>query len=124
MTHVFYLFGVLFIIYSMIIMASYKEYTNFLNKLKQKQDKQDKPDTTAALTGCFIALVSVGFLFWSVLGLLTFQWPVFVLLIVFSFIPTKHYVIRLFKSLVILAILVFIVLNAYHFNIDVLSFIK
>jgi len=63
-------------------------------------------------------------LFWSVLGLLTFQWPVFVLLIVFSFIPTKHYVIRLFKSLVILAILVFIVLNAYHFNIDVLSFIK
>ena len=124
MTHVFYVFGIFFIIYSMMMVVSPKKYNDFLKQIKDKQDKQEKPDTTVALTGCFIALVSIGYLFWLVIGLLTFQWPVFVSLIVLSFIPAKHYVIRFFKSFLILLVLVFILLNAYHFNIDVLSLIK
>lgn len=124
MIHVFYIFGVFFIIYSLLVVVSPNQYNDFLVRMKAMNDKQEKPDTSMAIAGCLIALVSISYLLWLVIGLLTFQWPLFIVLLVISYIPPKHIVIRFFKSLVALVMLVFILLNAYHFNIDVFDFIK
>lgn len=123
MIHLFYLSSIVFVIYSIFSMINPKKLTNFFSSFKELKNSKELTNDKIA-TGCLLALISVFFLIWVLVGLLTFQWPLFILLLVLSYIPARHYVIRFIKSFVVTNLLIFILLNAYHFNIDVFDFIK
>lgn len=123
MIHLFYLCSVVFIIYSTFSMINPKKLSNFFSEFKVLKDSENLPQDKVAM-GCLLALISIFFLIWVLVGLLTFQWPLFILLLVLSYTPSRHYVVRFIKSFVITIIIIFILLNAYHFNIDVFDVIK
>ncbi len=61
------------------------------------------------------------FYYWIILfiGLLSFQWYFFLLIIIMGFIPKGKYIwIRRVDSLITISILLFIVLNKFHFHIN------
>jgi hypothetical protein len=69
-----------------------------------------------------------GFLFmmllyyiWIMVGLLSSQWVLFLFFVIISFIPKKHFILRLMDGMVSVAILVFIMINAYHLHIDLFA---
>lgn len=69
------------------------------------------------------AILSVGYFIWAFVGLFTFQWPIFLGFILISFIPKKFVWFRWLDSLLSLIVLLFVVLNAFHFKVDVWSFL-
>lgn len=69
-------------------------------------------------------LYMYGYYIWIFIGLFTFQWPLFLFILLMSLIPKGDYIwIRRLDALITILILIFIVLNAYHFKIDVFKLI-
>lgn len=78
--------------------------------------KEDKKMTTN-----YGIYIFANLFYWAIsfIGLLSFQWYLFLLIIIMGFIPKGKYIwIRKADSLVTIAILLFIVLNKYHFHIN------
>lgn len=77
--------------------------------------KEDKKMTTNFGIYTFASLY-----YWAIsfIGLLSFQWYLFLLIIIMGFIPKGKYIwVRRVDSLISIAILLFAVLNKYHFHI-------
>lgn len=68
--------------------------------------------------GCFWIAVQLYYMIWSIAGLVTAQWPVFLLLIVLSFIPKKNIAVFWLNALFSLLALIFILINEFHLHID------
>lgn len=128
MKHVFYAMTLLFIIWEMVSLYHFKTMKQKIKEVSDKSKIALQGDENGLEQYIFLYIIIVFFLFgylvWGLVGLFTFQWPVFLLLFLIGLIPKKDGFIRLVDSAVSIAILLFIVLNAYHFNIDVWAFIK
>lgn len=77
--------------------------------------KEDKKMTTN-----FGIYTFAGLYYWAIsfIGLFSFQWYIFLLIIIMGFIPKGKYIwVRRVDSLISIAILLFAVLNKYHFHI-------
>jgi hypothetical protein len=139
MKHIFYLGGIFFLIYEMGWLVSPVDKAKDAYKLYQlkKQNQGLKWDNSSQEYRD--AVKSKLFLFpiflWMLLGLFTFQWPVFILFIAFQIIvitplntltrySTAYVVIHWINSLIGFVFAAFVVLNAYHLNIDTWQFIK
>ena len=116
MKHIFYFLAIFPILWEVTNIQDVKRTHNFILSFKTK----DKKNLTAKhLTFIIFAL---SYFVWVFFGLLTFQWPVFLLFFAMSFVPKLNIFTRFVDSIISLIILIFIVLNAYHFKIDFTQF--
>lgn len=140
MTHLFYATGLLFLIYEIYFLFNLVEKVNNVKKCKQftKENKDAKYDDIPEelkVTVREIAIVGIPYILWLFLGLLSSQWLMFGLLLVFSFViiyPIRklagfsplRYVVTGIDTVVCILVIAFIIINKYHLHIDTLSYIK
>lgn len=116
MKHVFYLLAIFPIFYEMVNVSSPKKLQDFHKRFKNLKSNEFDEWTEAQKTYSIFSLFYVA---WVIVGLLTFQWPVFLFILLLSIIPKYFIWIRFVDSLITLSLLFFIIINAYHLHIDV-----
>jgi hypothetical protein len=119
MKHVFYFIGLLPLIYEMsVIMNPKKIYAS-----KERIKASGKFDNFTSGQKSY-AILSLGYLVWAFIGLFSFNWVAFLFLIAISFIPKKHFILMFADSVVSFIILLFVLLNSYHFKIDLFAMVR
>ena len=96
-------------------------------KLKVMDDwkalKESNGATTMPNDVKFIVILDLVYLLWTFGGLFTFQWPVFLFILLLGVIPKRNLALRRADALISLLVLIFIVINAYHLKIDIFQLI-
>lgn len=139
MKHIFYFMAFVFLIQDLLWVLSPIEKTRAARKLDElhKQNKgksweQYSPEYKKRLRGKWPLLISMTFVF---LGLLSFQWPLFIAWWVFSLLivyplsnltkySVAYTVVHWIASLIGIVWVVFILINAYHLHIDIWDYVK
>lgn len=112
---IFYLFAIPALLWELINFTSVTRVHNFINRLKDDKVKLSKKSSLEQS----VATLMIFYLFWVLIGLFSSQYILFLLLLTFSFIPKKFRVIRFVDSFISFATILFIILNRYHFGIDI-----
>lgn len=112
MKHIFYFFTFLPILWELMNLTSIKKVHQFVKSFKNNEGEKTFTQST-------FSFFMVGYIVWTIIGLITFQWFVFLLFLIYSLIPKVNIYHRWIDSLISVFILIFIILNAYHFHIDV-----
>lgn len=136
MKHIFYFLFIMFFVYEVIWLASAKEHIirtlsvkKWLKENKTKNhDLKDWPSDVK--TSCFLALfVSIPVMILKLIGLLSFQWPIFLIWIGVSLITiiihqviqnskTGLFLLHVLVTIINMAFIILIVLNNYHFQMS------
>jgi len=125
MTHVFYILIAFFIFVELIVLFSQKNIHSAVKRLK-KLNKEKKGKLSFDEIGTSMTLyqsIGIIYLIYCLVGLMSSQWVLFALIILLAFIPKRWLWWRYVDSIVTLLILVFILLNKYHFHIDMFHLI-
>lgn len=112
MKHIFYFITIFPLIWEMSTVLNIKKYHKFYKSFKGKKFDNYNGNQKA------VGILTLGYILWSFIGLFTFQWMVFVVFILMSFIPKKFIILRWIDAFLSVLILLFIIINAYHFKID------
>jgi len=121
MIYIFFLFGILAIIWEFMQITNIKKMHRIVTTIKKAgKDKttKDLPKTYTTL-GFFM----IGYFFWAVIGLFTGQWLIFLILLAVSMIPKKHIAIRWIDSVISLGLILFAMINAIHLHISMTDLI-
>ena len=124
MKELFYLFTAAVLMYELKVLSSPKRYLELLNGVK-KISKEKKEGLEVKLTrkqSLFLLFNSL-YLIWGFIGLMTFNWVIFLVLLILSIIPTKHYLQCIFDSLITISLLIFAFINTFHLKINLYEFI-
>ncbi len=115
MKTIYYLFGILPIIFELFKIAQLDKVYLFLNNFK-KDIKKDYSEWNfnQKTYNIFMSL----YLLWVILGLFTSNWILFLFIILISLIPTKTKLMLLIDGIVSFLILTFIIVNTFHLHID------
>jgi hypothetical protein len=107
---IFYLFAILFLIWEIYVFAYTQEAIDTLSNLStEDKDGRDK----ALSISCFL----LSYMIWAFVGLLTVQWPAFLLLFALGMIPKKGRPwLRKIDSFFSAWIIVFILINKFHLH--------
>lgn len=116
MKHVFYFIGLLPLMYEMSVIVNPKSYFAFKEGVKACGNFENLNSNQKVFT-----ILSFGYLIWAFTGLFSFNWFLFLCLIAFSFIPKKYIFVMWLDSVLSFIILITILLNAYHFKIDMFA---
>ena len=125
MTHVFYILIAFFIFVELIVLFSQKNIHSAVKRLK-KLNKEKKGKLSFDEIGASMTLyqsIGIIYLIYCLVGLMSSQWVLFALIIIRAFIPKRWLWWRYVDSIVTLLILAFILLNKYHFHIDMFHLI-
>lgn len=125
MTHVFYILIAFFIFVELIVLFSQKNIHSAVKRLK-KLNKEKKGKLSFDEIGASMTLyqsIGIIYLIYCLVGLMSSQWVLFALIILLTFIPKRWLWWRYVDSIVTLLILAFILLNKYHFHIDMFHLI-
>ena len=125
MTHVFYILIAFFIFVELIVLFSQKNIHSAVKRLK-KLNKEKKGKLSLDEIGASMTLyqsIGIIYLIYCLVGLMSSQWVLFALIILLAFIPKRRLWWRYVDSIVTLLILAFILLNKYHFHIDMFHLI-
>lgn len=125
MTHVFYILIAFFIFVELIVLFSQKNIHSAVKRLK-KLNKEKKGKLSLDEIGASMTLyqsIGIIYLIYCLVGLMSSQWVLFALIILLAFIPKRWLWWRYVDSIVTLLILAFILLNKYHFHIDIFHLI-
>ena len=115
MKTVFYLFAILPIIQEIMVLNEPKKWHNFAKRIKGIQ--KGHPDYENKM---ILGIFTMFYMVWAFIGLFSFQWWAFALLFIISFIPKKWVWYRWLDALISVIILFFVVLNNFHFHINLL----
>jgi phosphoglycerol transferase MdoB-like AlkP superfamily enzyme len=116
MRYIYYSLAVFAFIYELGGFFNPKDALDEKNKLLENLKKEEKEDLTSSQ---IVWIISTFFyLFWMVIGLFTFQWFAFLVLLVMGLVPKKWVWYIFIDSVISIAIILFIVLNAFHFKIS------
>jgi hypothetical protein len=121
MKHIFYLLTIFPILWEALNLTDAKRVNDFIQNVKLKQKVKNHKYTVTEIN--FIRLMAIYFL-WTLVGLFSFQWPAFLFLFLVGFISKKRIWYRRLDSFISFSILIFIILNAYYFNIDIWTWLK
>lgn len=113
MATVFYIIMAFYLLFEVFCLVGVKKVAAGVDKYKGVTDVSKMSSTYAT----FVVLNCV-YLFLCFVGLLSSQWLGFMLMILLSFIPKRWITWRIIDGVLTIAILVFIILNKYHFHID------
>ena len=119
MKHIFYFIGLLPIIYEMTVVTNPKRVYLFKERMKAAR----KLDNFTSSQKSY-AILSLGYLVWVFVGLFSFNWVAFLALIALSLIHKKYVILMWVDSVITVIILLFIILNSYHFKIDLFSLLS
>lgn len=125
MTHVFYILIAFFIFVELIVLFSQKNIHSAVKRLK-KLNKEKKGKLSFDEIGASMTLyqsIGIIYLIYCLVGLMSSQRVLFALIILLAFIPKRWLWWRYVDSIVTLLILAFILLNKYHFHIDMFHLI-
>jgi hypothetical protein len=115
MHHIFYFFGIFPILFAIIELTSPKKSFHFFKNLKKIQHK---PLDEFSKKQYSYSICMVGYMLWLILGLFTFQWPLFILMNIIAYIQIRSFKLFFCNIIITLFLLVFTILNAYQFKID------
>jgi hypothetical protein len=123
MITLFYLFGVLAIMWELHSLTNIRKVhkTAISMNERMKSGTYKKEDFTSN-ENTLLVLMSLYFV-WAIVGLFTFNWVAFLVLLGLSLIPKKYVAIRFLDALLSLLVLLFIVINHYHLKINLLDLI-
>ena len=111
--------------YELYITTATRNFHKFIETAKQER-KEGKLTLKLTSLGYSLPIWVFYMLFyfvWIFIGLFSFQWIVFLILFLISCMPNKQIWNKFLNGIFSLLILSFIVLNAYHFQIDVTQLI-
>lgn len=118
MTHIFYFFAIFALFYELIILIDIKSASTFLNNLTNKLKANEDLSTKEEAFSAFM----VGYTAWTFIGLFSSQWILFLTLLLISIFPSKKYKWTLFTdALISFGLILFIILNKYHFHINIIK---
>ena len=121
MKHLFYFLTITLILWEVMNLVSINKTHQFALNLKNIKSK--KFDEWSSNQKIF-SILMIGYIIWNFIGFFTYQWIVFLVLFLFGLIPKKYAWFRWLDSLIIFLVLCFIILNAYHFKIDVWQWLR
>lgn len=85
------------------------------------QEEGELDEKKLSLKAAFAILLQTGYAIWAIVGLFTFQWPWFILLISLGYlIPKKGKAVKLDAILSIL-LLVFLAVNQFIYKFDIIA---
>jgi len=122
MTHVFYIIAALFLLVELLILVNIKTVhsgAKRLYKLRKEKNKVELEDLSPGMIA--YQIVGIIYLIYAIIGLMSSQWIMFAVLILLSFVPKKWIIWRYIDSFLSIAILVFIILNKYHFHFSLIN---
>ena len=119
MKHLFYFIAILPLIWEMTNLLNIKRTHNFQKRMNKKSKSENFTTSEKSLS-----FLTHGYLVWVFIGLFSFQWIVFLSIIILGLIPKKLLLIRWVDSLISFVLLLFILLNAYHFKIDTFAMVR
>ena len=120
MKHIFYFLTIIPILWELRVISEPARVNDFIKRYKET--KGTKFEDRSANQKAFL-FFSLFYTFWVFTGFLSSQWPLFILLFALGRITKTNVVVRFLDGAVSLIILMFIVLNAYHLNIDLGSYL-
>lgn len=121
MKHIFYFITIFPLLWEFINITNINRTHLFFKTFrKMKGKKFDDYSPTQKK----ISILMMFYIIWVIIGLFSSQWIVFVSILIISIIPKKYIIIRWIDSLVSALLLLFIILNVYHFKIDLFVYLK
>jgi hypothetical protein len=118
MSHIFYFLGVLAILWEVIVVTSPIRVTKFINSYGNKS-VDGLTTKQKNLSYCML-----GYVIWCIVGLITNQWVIFVLLLSLGMVSKKRMILTFITGILSLLLLVFMLINVYHLHINLFSLIK
>lgn len=113
MEHVFYLLVSFFLAFEILSLFAVKKIHASVNKYRDLSNVQDMSATFATYY-----VVNVLYFLTCVIGLISSQWACFLLILALCFIPKRYLTWRIIEGVISILILLFVILNKYHFHID------
>lgn len=113
MEHVFYLLVSFFLPFEILSLFAVKKIHASVNKYRDLSNVQDMSATFATYY-----VVNVLYFLTCVIGLISSQWACFLLILALCFIPKRYLTWRIIDGVISILILLFVILNKYHFHID------
>lgn len=113
MEHVFYLLVSFFLAFEILFLFAVKKIHASVNKYRDLSNVQDMSATFATYY-----VVNVLYFLTCVIGLISSQWACFLLILALCFIPKRYLTWRIIDGVISILILLFVILNKYHFHID------
>jgi hypothetical protein len=122
MKHVFYFFAIFAILYEAMVLTSPRKF------VAAKKDIKGKKIDDYTTNQIAYVLFNFFYLAWTMVGLFSTQWMVFVVLLIISTISglTARFrspVLYSIDALISFSILLFMMINVYHLHIDLPSLI-
>lgn len=113
MEHVFYLLVSFFLAFEILSLFAVKKIHASVNKYRDLSNVQDMSATFATYY-----VVNVLYFLTCVIGLISSQWACFLLILALCFISKRYLTWRIIYGVISILILLFVILNKYHFHID------
>lgn len=118
MKHLFYFIAIIPIIWEIFVFVNPKKVATFISILREKS-KYNLTEKNYTNTEKAFSILNLGYMVWTIAGLFSSQWVLFIFLTILGIMPKKHYITIWIDSLISLGLLIFIILNVYHLHIDV-----
>lgn len=117
----FYALTLWFVVYEISQYVDAKPNHAFIKKMKAIPDTDERWKDKKWRA---VSLMNTAYFLWLLVGLTSFQWPVFLAVILLSFIP-KHFVfIRKVDALLSALLLLFVIVNKYQLHLDTWAWIR
>ena len=117
MTHLFYIFTALFIVLELLCLVESDKLDAEFKRIRKlrKEGKKAKDLYTSNVVA--FSFVQTLYLSYVIIGLMSSQWVGFAVILLMSVIPKRWLLWRRIDGVISIAILIFILLNKYHFHI-------
>lgn len=113
MKTLFYILAIFPLIYEFIIILNIKKSHHFINNVLEKgvfeMNEKEKNFT----------ILNFLYFIWNMIGMLSSSWLMFSLMFILALIPQKNIYIRFLDSFLTSLILIFVLINYFHLNINI-----
>ena len=127
MTTLFYLLGVLPFIWELTCVINPKKNHSFVRLLDNKMNEQKLSISQLTETEKNFSILNFGYFFWTIIGLFTDNWIIFLAIILLSLLLTnfkKYIFVFWLDSLITLCLITLAILNYHHLHIDFFEYLK
>lgn len=118
----YYYIGIVPMIWELLSIMEIHKVHAFCTEYKLLSKRKDK--YTMSSTQHMFTLFMGMYVVWAITGLFSSQWFLFLVLLLISFIPKKFIFMRLLDACISFGLLLFIILNRFHFHIDTWAWFK